>query len=60
MEKSSPGSSRKQSKPKVKKNDLKNISGGTRLKDVFDPPAHNESPHDSDDIRRLIREGIKR
>ncbi|STX49159.1 hypothetical protein [Legionella hackeliae] len=58
MKKSSSDSLKKQTKPKVKKTDLKNISGGALLKDALNPPVP-QNPIDSDEIERLIRQGIK-
>ncbi|WED43991.1 hypothetical protein [Legionella cardiaca] len=59
MKKSSPTFAKKQTKEKVKKGDLKNVSGGARLKDILNPPAPQEGPPDFDEIERLIRQGVK-
>ncbi|KTD07061.1 hypothetical protein [Legionella jamestowniensis] len=58
MKKSSSSTSKKRTKPKVKKDDLKHISGGVSLKDVLKPPENKDNPPDSDEIGRLIRQGI--
>ncbi|ASQ44733.1 hypothetical protein [Legionella clemsonensis] len=55
MKKSSSSTSRKQTKPKVRKEYLKNISGG-RGRGVFIP----EDLPDPDEIRRIVDEHFKR
>ncbi|ASQ46536.1 hypothetical protein [Legionella clemsonensis] len=55
MKKSSSSASKKQTKLNIKKDDLKHISGGIRLKDVLNPPAAQENPLDPDEIDRLIQ-----
>ncbi|KTD47275.1 hypothetical protein DIZ81_05180 [Legionella taurinensis] len=59
MKKSSKDISKSKVKESLKREDLKNVSGGARLKDILNPPATHEGPLDIDEIERLIRQGIK-
>ncbi|KTD12133.1 hypothetical protein [Legionella jamestowniensis] len=52
MKKSSSGSSKKQTKPKIKKDDLKNISGGNRR-------TIELSEREKDELRENFKNAIK-